>query len=116
VSSPVFIRRSKSFVGDSIGDVTIVVNIVDGTYYSLTPQGGRVWALASETPQMLAEDLFGTAAILARETIIEVTDGDLTQTPLPEPADVFAKYTDMADILMADPIHDVDDDGWPTLR
>lgn len=116
MNSPVFILRSKSFVGDSIGDDTIVVNIVDGTYYSLTPQAGRVWALASETPQAIAEELHPVAAVLAHENIIEVTDGDLGHTPLLDPADVFAKYTDMADILMADPIHDVDDDGWPSLR
>jgi hypothetical protein len=28
----------------------------------------------------------------------------------------FTKYTDMKDLLLLDPIHDVDDSGWPAVK
>jgi hypothetical protein len=31
-------------------------------------------------------------------------------------APVLAVYTDMQDLLLLDPIHDVDEIGWPTRR
>jgi hypothetical protein len=31
-------------------------------------------------------------------------------------APTLQKYTDMQDLLLLDPIHDVDDKGWPTIR
>ena len=41
------------------------------------------------------------------------TPGSAT-TPFVEPT--MAKYTDMEDLMLADPIHEVDDEGWPNLK
>jgi hypothetical protein len=29
---------------------------------------------------------------------------------------LFEKYTDMESLLLADPIHEVDEQGWPKLK
>jgi hypothetical protein len=112
---PLF-RRSKSHVGDSIGDDTIVVNILNGTYYSLTSDASQVWQTVNETPSPLPTELHGPAFVLSQEGIIDVVEGSLAGQSGLKAEDFFTKYSDMADILMADPIHDVDDDGWPILR
>jgi hypothetical protein len=113
--APLFFRN-KSFVSDSIGDDTILVNIHTGAYYSLTPLAGRVWNSLGQSPLPLPQDTHPVAATLLEEGLIGIQEG-ATIEAVSIPADeLFIKYTDMADILMADPIHDVDDDGWPILR
>lgn len=58
-----------------------------------------------------------TAALVAAET------GSAYPLTLPDPANrqnfaapQLAKYTDMHDLLLLDPIHEVDESGWPTQR
>jgi len=31
-------------------------------------------------------------------------------------APIISRYTDMQDLLLLDPIHEVDDDGWPSVK
>ena len=109
-------RRSKAFVGDSIGNDTIVINIETGTYYSLEPAAGEVWNLVGTAETALPEALVQPAIALVREGILEVAGEDTPSANESSEEVFFKKYTDMADILMADPIHDVDKDGWPALR
>jgi hypothetical protein len=40
-------------------------------------------------------------------------EAPLPKTPFQVPE--FAKYNDMQNLLLADPIHDVDETGWPNL-
>lgn len=109
-------RRNKAFVGDSIGTDTIVINIHTGTYYSLEPAAGEVWNLVGTADTVLPEPLLPPAIALAVEGILESGGEQSVMTSGSSEAIFFKKYTDMADILMADPIHDVDKDGWPSLR
>jgi hypothetical protein len=37
-------------------------------------------------------------------------------TGRPFQAPVISRYTDMQDLLLLDPIHEVDDDGWPSVK
>jgi len=41
---------------------------------------------------------------------------DRNETRLPFTRPVLEKYTDMSDMLLLDPIHDVDEIGWPAPR
>jgi hypothetical protein len=41
--------------------------------------------------------------------------GDDVQGELPFVAPVLDKYTDMQELLLLDPIHEVDASGWPKL-
>jgi len=45
----------------------------------------------------------------------ESTVADDAQKPEFE-APVLARYTDMQDLLLLDPIHEVDDTGWPNIK
>lgn len=103
---------SKSIVSDSIGGDTIVINIETGTYYALTPEGAICWELAtaSSIEACATEHLLA----LVSEGLLEIST-TLPGTPA-APETVFEKYDDMNALLVADPIHEVDEQGWPKLR
>lgn len=109
-------QRAKGFVGDTIGQDTIVINVETGAYYSLSAEAGTVWQLCEEGSYGIPSDLTNVAAQLAHEGMITVESGALPALPDEENSPAFVKYTDMSDILLADPIHDVDEEGWPKLR
>ena len=72
--------------------------------------------------QQLFADLQAEQLIVADEatsvngdmfTMSEAADG---RSRLPFAAPVLHKYTDMEDLLLLDPIHDVDESGWPNTN
>ena len=113
----------------------VIANLDTGLYYSV--QGSAVsllqalplqdpqapiQALALSSPdQSLAQtELFQVWEELLKEEIVKATAADtfkvndtweaatVYQTPK------FNRYADMQDLLMLDPIHDVDEEGWAT--
>ncbi|MGV1034803.1 MAG: hypothetical protein ACOYBP_06235 [Microbacteriaceae bacterium] len=104
---------NKGFIGDTIGTDTILINLSTGAYYAMTPLGGAVWAKAVAGEQLVDAER-SVAVALVHEGILE-TSGELLVPGAPT-EDVFLKYTDMSELLMADPIHEVDEDGWPKLK
>lgn len=109
-------QRAKAFVGDTIGQDTIVINVETGAYYSLGVEAGALWRLCEDGSQAVPSDLTSVAAQLVHEGMITVDSGALPDLTDAEHPPAFVKYTDMSDILLADPIHDVDEEGWPKLR
>jgi hypothetical protein len=118
----------------------ILINLELGSYYSLEGSGAETWALLeSGADRQAIMDQF-TAQY--RATAEEIAGGvnrfldDLLAEGLVSPIDgqpvaihrnghiaagerpqfvppTFTKYTDMEDLLVLDPIHDVDETGWP---
>lgn len=108
---PVF-NQSKVAISDTIGSDTIVINIDSGAYYSLTPLGARAWVAAVAGSQLEGEELAAAEALCA-EGLLEC---DQKCDAGAVAATVFEKYTDMESLLIADPIHEVDEQGWPKLK
>jgi hypothetical protein len=118
----------------------IIANLDGGSYYSLGGSGVAIWGglAAGKTVDIViaevsdavgqdpgvvgehARDLVGqlvAESLITQEEGWEPGDGS---RPGPSPsidtkwvAPVFDKYTDMQQLLMLDPIHDVDESGWP---
>jgi hypothetical protein len=135
---------SANIVNETFEDETVVVNLEAGSYYSLTRLASVVWvSLADRSIDQLAEQLverydgdpvaIGAAvaafvAALEQEGLIVPTTerGDAGRMvpslpPLPPLPDTyepptFEKFDDMQDLLLLDPIHDVDESGWPIRR
>jgi len=109
------VTQSRDFIGDTIGDDTILINLKTGAYYSLTPRGGSVWAqVLAETTEFTTDDAPVLMAMVAEgifESDVTPVDSDVLDSAL-----AFMKYTEMSELLLADPIHEVDEDGWPKLR
>jgi hypothetical protein len=116
----------------------IAVNLDTGTYYSFDGVAAEIWgalergltieaavAEAAErhdaSPDDAAPHVRRFLAELAREELIVAADGGETlelatgdtngSGSFPEP--VLTKYTDMQELLLLDPIHEVDERGWP---
>jgi len=125
---------SEQFEGE-----IILVNLINGNYYSLRDAGARIWKLI-EMKRSKADILEGVRCMyslheesmpsisqfleqLAGEQLVKILPADDAQSePLDqEPVDpatfeppILETYSDMQDLLLLDPIHDVDEEsGWP---
>jgi hypothetical protein len=107
-------NRSKSAVSDAIGSDVIVINVATGAYYSLTEKGAQAWwSLSDHALQGSFQDCLAT---FAQEGLAVPDAGNSeSQTPT-DPLELFEKYTDMQSLLIADPIHEVDEQGWPKRK
>lgn len=139
-------KIKPSIVHERFGDETVILNLDSGTYYSVQGTGTVIWSLVSDGAseavihqRMRAEYAgngdeiaSGTAkllnqlveeALVESDAIVEGGGGEqsLTINGAPDQAQAFSlpllqKYTDMEEMLLLDPIHEVDEHGWPSAR
>ena len=127
---------------ESFDNEVIIIHFENGNYYSLDSFGTSVWEgldagadresiLRHITKQFRAErekvvlllDKL-VEQLLAENLILEITDKSSPWEPaivsepldLPENAGALLKFDDMQELLLLDPIHDVDEAGWPHTR
>jgi hypothetical protein len=123
-------------VFEAFDDETVLVNLDSGSYYSLRASGPKVWtALAAGVrPSDLAGAIASAAGLPAQTVLAQLEDlvAALTEAKLVVAADktdapaaewsggyetpVLETYTDMQDLLLLDPVHDVDQAGWPKAK
>jgi hypothetical protein len=93
----------------------VLVNLQSGRYYALDVAATEIWRAVVAGDPLPAGD--GVAAFLHRlaEEQLIVHDGALPERN-GDGGPSMQVFTDMEDILLLDPIHDVDYDaaGWPT--
>ena len=131
--------NSPPVVLETVDEETIIVNLDSGNYYDLNHSGGRVLgalaggadlegaidALADaygverdevEAPVRSLVDALGAEGIIGEwqnggdNGHAPAATGPATR-PYEHPA--LGKYTDMQELLLLDPIHEVDGTGWP---
>jgi hypothetical protein len=129
-------------IAETIGGETIIVHLSTGCYFSLGGSAPAIWEqLAAGMPvdavrQQLsarydADDAELEAAVarivdeLQREELIvadsgengaapaatSASDAPAERAPFEQPT--LSKFTDMQDIILLDPVHEVDARGWP---
>ena len=127
---------------ETIDGEAVIINLDSGNYYSLVEAGSFIWALvdkgasASEVQDVVQLSYEGDAADidqgvqqllaqLQQENLIVPVNGipavdltDLTASHIGQgkpsfKAPALNKFSDMQELLLLDPIHDVDDTGWP---
>ncbi len=121
---------------DTQGNETVVIDFSGGTYYSLVGTASTMWVLAASgaTDAVIVETLTsrydGDAAVIADQTTSFLADliargllvasdstfdaavtARVTRTSWSEPK--LEAFNDLNDLILMDPIHDVDDAGWP---
>lgn len=114
----------------------IAINFETGVYFSLRGSASRIWQRLANSPcgaEELCEQFTGTqdssreeiarflqelnqegllvAALAGNETSSTPENGDA----IPYEPPVFEKFDDMSELLLADPIHEVDASGWPNV-
>ena len=117
----------------------IVVNVVTGAYYSLNGSAATIWGwldsgaeveaigrriaeLNGSSHDSVSADLIRFTADLQSEGLISPQstaapaaslDESTTDGIVPFTSPKFDKYSDMEELLLVDPIHEVSPHGWP---
>ena len=133
--------NAPQVIAETIGEETIIVNLAAGHYFNLLGTGVEIWeGIAREEPLPTIIERLETryeaptgeirASVsrliddLQTEELIVATGQNGTEAPsAPAPASEdgrapfappsLAKFTDMQDIILLDPVHEVDVRGWP---
>lgn len=130
------INRPRA-VHESVDNETIVIDFDTGTYYSLRDTAHWVWLLIEKeqsvatiieqiTTHFAGDQEEIEAALrqfigkLAQAEIIVKTTAPLSTTLFPLPvrqgsftAPILEEHSDIQDLLLLDPIHEVSKQGWP---
>jgi hypothetical protein len=143
--SEIFQLNGAKIVHEKFDDETVIVNLETGRYYNMLNIGSAIWALAMDglSQSAIAAAVAGRYPSDAERIAVDVAallndlkaEGLIVAQPAPGeekaaassvldgmalPALYFAphlqKYVDMEDMLALDPIHDVDDIGWPVQK
>jgi len=138
--------NEQQVIQETIEGEAVIVNLVSGNYYSLDKVGADVWGniengkSVEEILEVIPRLYRGDPAVM--ETSVKSLIDDLVKEDLIVPdasadegspqspaastaetqaveefeAPVLKKYSDMQDLLLLDPIHEVDEGGWPNVK
>ena len=132
--------NTPDVMAETIEGETILVNLATGSYYSLEGSGDEIWnglmngsspsAIADElalrydapAPEVLAAVDRLVGELRAEQIVVEApASGSEARVPAPAEtgerrlfvAPTLKKFTDMQAIILLDPVHEVDQRGWP---
>lgn len=129
--------QTPQVIYEAMGAEEVVINLDNGCYYSFNPAAAFVWRslLNGHSARDMLKALTGNEALDAEETSQKLTGflQMLLEEHLIESAETvdrtevhadgrfdgstfvpsFEKFTDMQEMLLLDPIHEVGDMGWP---
>lgn len=136
--------NTPSVTHQTIDGEVIILNLDNGYYYSLTNTAALIWQICDNSHidaivdkivgyyQNSSEEIAGLTRDFLEELMNEallVPQTDSANLPPAFPAElsngvgsrqfvapVLEKYTEMSDLLLIDPIHDVDAAGWPYVH
>jgi len=115
--------RSK-VVSEQFDDEAIIVDLEKGSYYSFRGSAFGIWKMVeggfNQDQIVLHSDNQQETKILLQYLITEelVDTDNAIPSSMPMAARIsgipeYSKYDDMKDLLLLDPIHEVDKKGWP---
>lgn len=134
-----YTARQDNIVHDTIDGEVLAIRSDTGAYYSMTGTAATCWvallggndvgdvaaAVAAHhgaDTESVIESLRSFADTLVDEMLLVKSDVDQPGQPSDLPAETasaawspptFEKFTDMQDLLLFDPIHEVQPSGWP---
>lgn len=135
-----FSVKKPDVVHETIDGETVIVNLENGIYYSLRNSGVDIWNLLETganldelgeamisrfdgSPDEIRRAITELLVALQQEGLVKVSSaklGDGQTDPVQPKSEkakfevpVLEKYSDMQELLLLDPIHEVDEEGWP---
>ncbi|MCC7361697.1 MAG: PqqD family protein [Anaerolineales bacterium] len=131
--------NTPKIVHETIEGEVVIINLDNGAYYSLDQAGAALWgeleggagtsdlaayleahyavsaaeaeaAVNAWVAALIAEELVRRAGPAAPRPALTSSQ----RSPFVTPA--LNKHTDMQDLLLLDPIHEVDETGWPSIK
>lgn len=142
MSTPKIFQMRDTLLYENVGGEVVALDMQSGSYFSLQSSAALIWSLiekAASTEQIIGQiahtysvdrekaesDVVSFLGQLQTVGLITSSDQSL-QVSLPLVADVESSQTyvppaleifnDVQDLLTIDPIHDVDEMGWPRTR
>jgi len=139
----IFTVNLSQIAHETIDGEVVIIHLKSGTYYSLQNVGANIWNLlenganVTEIITQITHQYDGNhseienavnqlISKLQEENLIEAATGEdhihksrlkiATEVHAEKPpfqTPVLEKYDDMQDLLLLDPIHEVDETGWP---
>jgi hypothetical protein len=133
--------NEPTVISETIDGETIIINLASGAYYSLKHAGAPIWTAIQQSASLgaiaamirsrydvdghdIEYEISTLVQRLVEEDLVRPTLGDLSSPAAwapssegisPYAAPVLDKFTDMEAMLLLDPVHDVDEKGWPNL-
>ena len=124
---------SAKIAHQNIDGEVIVIHFDTGSYYSLNGSAAALWQMLGQPRSVHSlcsrfanSDAHTERAVqrfvseLASEGLLEslnaVSVKSRGDAPIPFDAPVIEKYSDMQYLLLADPLHDVEEEGWPKVK
>jgi len=126
---------------ETIEGEVILIDLKTGSYYSLRETGADIWQFVEqgadesqmvealtngyeESPEEIRSAVAKLLEELSQEGLIGPAEEDTAAAPIHVVsvgnatrrsfrAPVLEKHTDMRDLILLDPVHDVDPRGWP---
>jgi hypothetical protein len=114
-NSIVIVKKSPFVISDTIDNLVIVIHINSGAYYSLTKKSSAVWAKIEANENKFDEIEVTYIKGFVDEQILIVQESLETIVPI-DFSELATKYTDMEELFLGDPIHGVDEQGWPAIK
>jgi len=129
-----YVINAPDVVAEDFDGQVVILNLANGHYFSLEGIAGRIWSLVLDgipPDRILASiaagrpDLAETAAAFLNQLVdhglvVPGQAGDGAADFIADwagEAPRLAVYDDLAELIFADPIHDVDEQaGWPVPR
>ena len=136
-------KVSPRVINETIDGEAVMINLASGNYYILDPVGAEIWTYV-ERAASVAEIVDGLSARYeaspaeiegaTRALLTELQSEDLvvpaegengsarpaapssTSQKLPFSTPKLEKFTDMQDLILIDPVHQVDEAGWPHAK
>lgn len=135
--------NSPAVASEVIDGEAVIMHLKSGKYFSAAASGGFIWACVDRQQpldhiaelfvqqyaataeqanaaveafinDLLAEDLIREASETRPAGLLSLADLGGTESRKVFTKPVLNVYSDMQDLLLLDPIHDVDEVGWPT--
>lgn len=114
-------RVRPEIVHETVDGEVLIIHLGTGVYFTVRGCGVAVWdgVVAGASATRIASALPEGAEFLQRlssEGLIEPVEGDSngwTPSDAPDEPPSLHRFTDMEDLLLLDPVHEVDAEGWP---
>ena len=121
--------NSPKVIHQTFDTEVVIVNLESGNYYSVGGSGIDIWRLLEagksrdEITKVFAANPENTAKMesfldeIEREQLVVAAPDNSAAREVASPksfvAPTIEKFTDMRDLLLLDPIHELDESGWP---
>lgn len=129
------VADNPNIIFDTIDGEMVMINLDNGSYYTMNESGAALWALlqhtsdAQELTTALAAsgvEATATAAFLAQlqdEGLARSAAAPQGKNAKPAPpglksteAPQLSIFRDMKDLLLLDPVHEISEQGWPYTK